>query len=220
MKRMKTFLVYVLLIVGFFFFSVLAERGLIEQMYVPMSGETNGSLVLSSDSSTNDLKIEVEEAVATSRNGRITLLITNTSGHYIEKCAAKIDLLSKRNVVVATDYIELNKFEVNETRRVPIVFTATDVASYRVTLQEKAPYKDPNIVNIFGWDVDLKDVFGLDLTKYKDMIDGEAIKNGLSYRWSIAVNFAKSLPTWVYVVATGIVIWHLPKGFLLGIFPF
>ena len=220
MKRMKTFAIYALCIIGFYIFSVAAERVLIDQMYTPMTGSSNGNLVLADNAASSELTVEVLEASSTSQNGRIKLKITNTSGHFIEKCAARIDLFTKRNVLAATEYCELNNFEVDESRIIEIKFNATDIASYKVTLQEEAPYKDPNVVNILGWDVNLKNILGLDLSKYKNMIDGESIKNGLSYRWGLALNFARSLPTWVYVVATGIVVWHLPKGYLLGIFPF
>ena len=161
MQRMKTFLIYVLLLVGFFVFSIFAERGFVNQMYQPISGETNNVLVTSEGSSSFDLRIE--EAKATKQNGYSVIAITSISGHYIEKCATKMELFTKRGILAATNYEEINKFQVNETRRFRVNFKGTDIASYKVTMLESAPYKDPNIVDLFGWEINLKNILGLDL---------------------------------------------------------
>jgi len=212
MKRMKTFLIYVLLLVGFFIFSTFAERGFIDQMYQPISGETNSTLITANGNS--DFIIRIEDARATKQNGLITISITNVSGHYIEKCAAKIELFTKRGVLAATDYEELNNFQINEVRRFTVKFKGTDIASYKVTMVETAPYKDPNIVSIFGWEIDLRNVLGFDLSGLKDVFNARTIGEGITNGWNFAVNFVKRLPTWVWVISTGIVIWHLPSKFL------
>ena len=212
MQRMKTFLIYVLLLVGFFVFSIFAERGFVNQMYQPISGETNNVLVTSEGSSSFDLRIE--EAKATKQNGYLVIAITNISGHYIEKCAAKIELFTKRGILAATNYEEINKFQVNETRRFRVNFKGTDIASYKVTMLESAPYKDPNIVDLFGWEINLKNILGFDLSGLKDIFDAKTIGEGIANGWNFAVNFAKRLPAWVWIVSTGIVVWHLPAKYL------
>ena len=60
----------------------------------------------------------------------------------------------------------------------------------------------------------------MDLTKLKDLFSVEGMKSGLSSAWQFAVNVANSVPLWAWLIASGIVIWHMPKGFLFNIFPF
>ncbi len=219
MDRMKTFLSYALLIIGFYIFSIAMERGLINQMYYDISGDVNDSLVISDGSNTN-LTVVVEESKTTRENGYLVLAVTNNSGHDIESCVAKIDLFSVSGNLIATEYQQLNNLKVNETRRIKVKFKAHDVGSYKITLQEKAPYKDPNIVNVFGWDINLGKILGIDLSKIADGVDGNSIKNAFISGWNFAIGFASTVPLWAYVIAGGIVLWHMPTGFLFGIFPF
>ena len=85
---------------------------------------------------------------------------------------------------------------------------------------EEAPDKS-NILNLFGWEIDLTNVFGMDLTKmFGGALNVETIKEtGISvFSWIKVI--VSSVPAWAYVIAGGIVLWNLPKGFLFGIFPF
>ena len=60
----------------------------------------------------------------------------------------------------------------------------------------------------------------MDLTGLKKYFTIDSIKSGASTAWQFAIKVANSLPTWAWLIAAGIVIWHTPKGFLFGIFPF
>lgn len=219
MSTMKNFLKYLLLLVGFFILSIVLENGLINNMYATINGESNGTLVTSGESVASDLEVTVESAKASNVNGNLKVKITNTSGHFIEKCCAKVELFSRQNLLVATKYIDINNFEVNESRYYEIKFQAKEVARYAITLIESQPDKS-NIVDILGWEIDLSNVFGMDLTKLKDLFSVEGMKSGLSSAWQFAVNVANSIPLWAWLIASGIVIWYMPKGFLFNIFPF
>lgn len=219
MSTMKNFLKYLLLLVGFFILSMFLENGLINNMYATINGESNGTLVTSGESLASDLDVTVESAKASNVNGSLKVKITNTSGHFIEKCCAKVELFSKQNLLVATKYIDINNFEVNESRYYEIKFQAKEVARYAISLIESAPDKS-NIIDILGWEIDLSNVFGMDLTKLKDLFSVEGMKSGLSSAWQFAVNVANSVPLWAWLIASGIVIWYMPKGFLFNIFPF
>lgn len=219
MSTMKNFLKYLLLLVGFFILSIVLENGLINNMYATINGESNGTLVTSGESVASDLEVTVESAKASNVNGNLKVKITNTSGHFIERCCAKVELFSRQNLLVATKYIDINNFEVNESRYYEIKFQAKEVARYAITLIESQPDKS-NIVDILGWEIDLSNVFGMDLTKLKDLFSVEGMKSGLSSAWQFAVNVANSIPLWAWLIASGIVIWYMPKGFLFNIFPF
>ena len=226
MKRMKTFLFYLLLLVGFFILSILLENGLLNAMYGNISGSVDGNLVSSADGGSSNILVEVEEAKASNVNGSFKAKVTNTSGHDIDKCCAKIELLDSKGFCVATEYVDITDFKAGETRNMLVKFKAKDVASYRVSIIESAPDKS-NIINLFGWEFDLSDFFGFDLTKIlgdkvnilKDLFGPGKIKNGLLNIWNYFINISKSLPWWAWAIATGIVIWSIPSGYLLGIFP-
>ncbi len=217
MARMKTFFTYLVLLIGFFLLSIFLENGLINNMYAKVDGKVDSNLI--TDGGTSNITIAVEEAKASNVNGNLKIKITNTSGHFIEKCCARVDLYSRQNLLAATKYIELNNFEAGETRNFEIKFKAKEIARYEITLLESAPDKS-NIINILGWEFDLSNVFGMDLTGLKKYFTIDSIKSGASTAWQFAIKVANSLPTWAWLIAAGIVIWHTPKGFLFGIFPF
>jgi hypothetical protein len=112
--------------------------------------------------------------------------------------------------------VDISKFESNEIRQFKIKFTGQNIASYAVSLVEDAPDKS-YILDIFGWEIDLRNVLGMDLTS---IINLKNIKETGLNMWGFALNFMKTVPAWAYMIAAGIVIWYMPKGFLLGIFPF
>lgn len=217
MARMKTFFTYLVLLIGFFLLSIFLENGLINNMYAKVDGKVDSNLI--TDGGTSNITIAVEEAKASNVNGNLKIKITNTSGHFIEKCCVRVDLYSRQNLLAATKYIELNNFEAGETRNFEIKFKAKEIARYEITLLESAPDKS-NIINILGWEFDLSNVFGMDLTGLKKYFTIDSIKSGASTAWQFAIKVANSLPTWAWLIAAGIVIWHTPKGFLFGIFPF
>ena len=85
MARMKTFLTYLILLVGFFAVSMLLENGLLHNMYASISGDTNGNLITSDGNMDSNLTISVEKAKASNDNGNLKIKVTNTSGQFIEK---------------------------------------------------------------------------------------------------------------------------------------
>ena len=212
MSTMSNFRNYALWIIGFFIISVILENALVLDMYKPMGGTANGNLNFSGSSSSN-LDVTVGDARATNLNGYVDLNIKNTSGKYIEKCCVKLDLYTTRGNLAATKYIDLSRFEENETRTFRVKFNGSEISSYNVSLVEDAPDKT-YIVDLFGWEIDLSNILGMDLTK---IINLENVKETGLNVWGLTLNFLKTVPRWAYIVAAGIVIWHLPSGYLFGI---
>ena len=84
-----------------------------------------------------------------------------------------------------------------------------------------------NIINFFGWEIDLSNVFGMDLTemsifgvKLTDMFSWDNVKTVSSGAWDWIKVFLASIPWWGYAIGAGIILWYMPKGYLFGIFPF
>lgn len=215
MSTMSTFRNYTLWIIGFFIISVILENALIMDMYKPISGTSSGQVVFSGSGSTN-LDVSVGDARATNMNGYVDINVKNTSGHFIDKCCVKLDLYTVRGNLAATKYIDVSNFEMNETRTFRVKFNGNEIGSYGVSLVEDSPDKT-YILDLFGFELDLRNIFGIDLSKIVSM---ENLKETGLNVWGLTLNFLKTVPTWAYIVAAGIVIWYMPKGFLFGIFPF
>lgn len=214
MDRMKTFFIYFLIFIGFFIMSNVLENGLIYDMYEKLSGE------IINTASVNNRNIELEivdnDSRATNINGYMNLNIANNMESNIEKCYMKLELFNKQDLVAVTEYIELNDLTPNINKNYYFKFKANNIERYRISLVNEKP-DTSGIIRIFGFDInlakygiDLTNVFGIDLTNFG--ID--TIKEGGKTAWNFAINFAKSIPTWAYVVAGGIVLWNLPSGYL------
>jgi len=215
MGTLQKFRNYFVWIIAFFIVSVILENALINDMYTPISGTENGNVTFTGQINT-DLEVTVEEAKATNVNGYLIVKVKNITGHYIEKCCAKINLYTERDVLAATQYVDISDFDVNQTKKFKINFKGENIANYAVSLQEDAPDKT-YILNLFGFEIDIRDVFGMDLSS---IIDPNNLKETGINMWGLTLGFLKTVPTWAYLIAGGIVIWHMPKGFLFGIFPF
>ena len=158
-------------------------------------------------------------------NGYISFKLKNQSKNTVN-AYAKVHLYSKQNLLAATDYIEILDFKPQEEKTYQIKFSANEIASYNISLVSEVPDKT-NIINLFGWELDLTNIFGLDLSNIKifgvkltEMFSWENVKTagGNAFNW-IKI-FLADIPWWGYAIGGGIVLWHLPKGFLFGVFPF
>ena len=215
MSTMQNFRNYFIWIIAFFVVSVILENALINDMYDEIDGVANGNVTFTGSVNT-DLEVTVEEARATNVNGYLIVKVKNVTGRAIEKCCAKIDLYTLRNRLASTKYVDISNFDVNEEKRFKINFKGEEIGSYSVTLQEDAPDKT-YILDLFGFEVDIRNVFGMDLSS---IINPANLKETGVNMWGLTLGFLKTVPAWAYLIAGGIVIWYMPKGFLFGIFPF
>ena len=122
MARMKTFLIYALLVVGFFIFSEFIISVGLNSSYKDIERKDNIS------------QVEITEAKATLVNGKIKGIIKdskedNLTGKYVE-----IDLYSERDNMIGKRYVEINTTEVNREQEFSIYFEAEDVKSYSVAI--------------------------------------------------------------------------------------
>ena len=207
MDRMKTFFIYFLLFVGLFLVSNMLENGLIYDMYEKINGEIN-----------NNYGIEVinNDSRATNVNGFMNLSVINGVNSSLENRYLKLDLYNKQDLLALSEYIDLNGLNQNEKKDFNLKFNANNIERYEASVVNEKP-DTSGIIRILGIDINLakygidpKNVFGIDLTNFSLDTLKEKGKNA----WNFGINFVKSLPTWAYVVATGIVLWNLPAGYL------
>ena len=218
MDRMKTFLIYFLLLVGFFFLSYILENGLIAGMYTPIKASIN-----SSENNNQEIEIKVGDGTASNINGYINFKIKNNSDKEKELCFAKVDLYSKNGLLAATEYVEIKNLKPGEEREYNVKFKANEISRYEVSVVDTVPDKT-NVINILGWEFDATNFLGIDLTKVfgediYNLFNIETMKSKGMSAWLWIKAFLESVPMWAYFIAGGIVLWYLPSGYLFGIFP-
>lgn len=125
MARMKTFLIYALLVVGFFIFSEFIISVGLNSSYKDIERKDNIS------------QVEITEAKATLVNGKIKGIIKDNevdklTGKYVE-----IDLYSERDNMIGKRYVEINTTGVNREQEFSIYFEAEDVKSYSVAIVDE-----------------------------------------------------------------------------------
>ena len=217
MARMKTFLMYAVILISFIFLSYILEEGLLLGMYSNIAGSADNGTY-------SEMHVINLKAAASKVNGYINFTIKNNSKNTVT-CYGKIDLYSKQDLLAATKYIEIFNFEPQAEKNYQVKFKADDIAKYNISLVSEIPDKS-NIINILGWEVDLTDVFGMDLSNTKifgvkltEMFSWDNVKTAGGNAWSWIQIFLANIPWWGYAIASGIVLWYLPKGYLFGIFP-
>ena len=115
MDRMKTFLKYIIWFVLFFFFS-------------------NFIINVGLNSSYKNIERRDSIEQATLVNGRIKGTIKNSDKDYLTGKYLKIDLYSKRNVLVGKKYIDITTTQNNTTQDFSMYFELKDVTSYEVSI--------------------------------------------------------------------------------------
>lgn len=217
MARMKTFFLYFLGIVGFFFLSLILEDGLIENMYVQMVGDV--------EPTSHNIYIENVNAKASNVNGYMQFQLSADSIDANNKYV-KIELYSDRGLLSGTKYVDINDLEPGTPKTYQVKFDANKIRNYKLAVVDQAPDKS-NIINILGFEVDLSNVLGMDLTnatifgtKLTELFSIDGILSTGASAWNWFFTIASAVPWWGYAIGAGIVLWYLPKKYLFGIFPF
>lgn len=217
MSRMKTFLLYALGIIGFMFLSYVLENGLIANMYKKMNGDVM---------STPEIVIEDVSGRASNVNGYMNFKLTNLSRYDDTNQYIKIDLYSKQGLHAVTKYVEIADVPSQTSKNYQIKFKGSELRRYDISVVSELPDMT-NIINVLGWEVDLSNVFGMDLTdlrifgvKLTDIFTWDNVKTAGGNAWSWTTTLLQSIPWWGYAIATGVILWYMPNGFLFGVFPF
>lgn len=205
MERMKTFLTYVLLIIGFFILSVFLENGLLIAMYSSISGNLDGYY----SAVNGEFEMKNITAKACNINGYINFELVNTTGSFINQCYLKIDLYNEQNLLADTEYVEIIGMQAGDSKTFNLKFKANNIERFNISVVENTPDRT-NIINILGWEVDLTNVFGIgiDLSnvtifgkKLTDLFSWSNIKSmGMNF-WSWFTITAKGVPPWAYLIA-------------------
>lgn len=119
MDKMKTYLLYVLMIVGFALLSNLLIAVALNSNYKDMRRDND-----------NLSQVVIYQADATKVNGRIRGMINNVKN--IEEKYLKIELFTDRNVSMGKKYVEIDR--TNEEMPLEVYFKLNNVTHYKVSL--------------------------------------------------------------------------------------
>ena len=199
MDRLKTFLIYLLLIIAFFMFSKFMEGALIKNMYYDMTGTVDGDFIYDGESAY--VEIEVNEAKSTRMNGYVDLTITNKSKFDIGEAYLRVELYSKSDVLSITKYMDIQNLATGESRNYRLNFQGKYIKTYNITAENEFPDKE-YIFTFFGYEINTRDIFGFDLSKY---INAESISSFAKSVWNSFTVTVKNIPWWAWFWAWMIV---------------
>ena len=121
MKRMKTFLIYLLIFVGFF---VLSD------VLINVSLNTSYHTITRKD---NLEQVVINQAEATQVNLRIKGTVTNLVENPIILKYMRVDFYSERDNLVGSRYIDVSNLKENESMDVEINLRLDDIDSYSIS---------------------------------------------------------------------------------------
>ena len=122
----RKIIAWIAILVGLFVFSDFLIYVGLNSTYKDIQGQNENS------------QIVVYQADATYVNGRIRGVIKDIGE--IEGKYLKIELYTKRHVLVGKSYVEIKDIENSETQPFEVLFKANDVAYYKIdTVKEKEP---------------------------------------------------------------------------------
>lgn len=130
MDRMKTFALYALCVIAFFILSNVLMNIAIHTACKPIY-----AYILMDENS--DIKVEVTESQASSVNGFVGGKVINKTKNAISKKYIKIDLYSKRNILLGTKYVEISDVKINEAIDFRMGFKLNNVNYCKVSLVDE-----------------------------------------------------------------------------------
>ena len=144
MSRLKTFLIYVLILVGFIIFSEFLINVSLNSSYHQIGRKDNLEQVV------------INQAEATKLNLRVKGTITNLEGNPITLKYVRIDFYSERDNIVGTKYIDVSNLKQNESMDFQIYLRLDDVTHYEVSFTNN---KDTEEIDMPQSDMSRKDLF-------------------------------------------------------------
>lgn len=125
MARLKTFLKYLLWFIAFYCFSNLMINIGMNTIYKNMEVKSNLS------------QVNITEASSTHVDGKIKGTIDLEENSDLIGKYLKVDLYSKRGVLLGTDYVKIEKQGDNRYQNIEEYFKYNDVASYNLSIVEE-----------------------------------------------------------------------------------
>ena len=140
MSRLKTFLIYLLILVAFYIVSSILAYWYIQSTYSSI-----GSYVIEN----TNLQVTIDDAEATFVNGYVSGTITNTSQESLDSKYIKFDLISERGNRILSKYVQINEIQPGETQSFKMNFRAENIAECCAEVKDVAEQtENTQIINI------------------------------------------------------------------------
>ena len=130
MSRLKSFLKYILWGVLFFVFSNFLISVGLNSTYKPLERKDNIS------------EITIYQSEATSINGRIRGLITNSDTNNLSEKYLEFDFYSSRNILLGKKFIQVNQLKNNDTQNIELFFKLNGVKYYNISVLDTKPAEE------------------------------------------------------------------------------
>ena len=148
MDRMKTFLIYLLIFIAFYFFVDFASFAYVKTTYNDLT-----KFVIDVQNPT----IKVKEAKSTYVNGYIKGSLLNNSEEEIKEEYLKFEFFSKRDVLLGRKFVKLENMVANQEKDFEVSFNLEDVDNYKISVaspneienaSEEELFSDPRTTGI------------------------------------------------------------------------
>ena len=123
MGRLKTFRTYILLLVGFYIFSMVFT-------YIGLNATYKNINLIE----TLPNQVNINLAQATTVNGRIYGEITSTQENNLNGKYIKINIYTKTGNFAGTKYLRIEGTNLNEPKKFAVYFTAENIGNYTVEI--------------------------------------------------------------------------------------
>lgn len=128
MARIKTFLIYLLLIVALYFFVDFASFAYIKTTYEDLHDFTI---------EVSNPKVKITESKATYINGYIKGSLLNNAEETIEKKYVKFEFFSEHDVSLGKKYVKVEQLMANEEKDFEVQFNLENVDHYKITIADE-----------------------------------------------------------------------------------
>lgn len=164
MARLKTFLKYILWLVGFSLFTYALIFVGLNATYKNMENE-------------EDIPdgVTISMAQSTKVNGRIYGEVTSTEENDLNDKYLKVDIFDRKNNLVGTKFLKLENLSNNEPKKFMVNYTAENIKNYKIDIVEETKEIDQKIL-------DSKRL-------YKDIFTDDELKGGMIVALVLALSF-------------------------------
>lgn len=127
--RVRVFLCYALIFIGFFIFSDLMIYGYTKTLYKPMT---------SYEVNITSPEVTVQTAEASNVNGNVKGTIKNTTDENIENKYLKFDFYTPRDINVGTKYIKIDNLSQGEEKAYEVGFRYDNVTYVKISMIDES----------------------------------------------------------------------------------
>ena len=156
MKRMKTFLIYLLLVLAVVLSTDILAKLILETNYKPLN---KYEIAVTSPT------IEITESKVSRVDGKVKGVVTNKTESFMENVFLKLEAKSKTNNTLGTEYVKMGNFQPGQHKDFAITYKYADVDSFVIdvtdhaeavpSIEDEPVYKEVNkylpIIKLVAW---------------------------------------------------------------------